>query len=154
KGVLEADRPIETLTTLLDQVEDRVDAIENALELSGLSNELWDTFEEIQTILEFAVRVRPLAQRNLLCLLSPNTTASEFDRLVSERMGRGEDVWLAREKRLSWKEPLSADDTLNALAQALAFEKSIFRFVQPAFWRLKKPLQARYDFSKLAVAPA
>ena len=28
------------------------------------------------------------------------------------------------------------------------------RFLQPAFWRLKKTLQARYDFSQHAVTPA
>src|SRR5206468_4471985 len=70
KGVLQADRPIETLSTYLDQAEDLLDVIESALELSGLPGELWGTFEEIQAILEFAVRVRPLAERNLLDVLT------------------------------------------------------------------------------------
>src|SRR5206468_4103369 len=51
-------------------------------------------------------------------------------------------------------EPLPADDTQNALAQALAFEKSIFRFFQLAFWRMKRTLQDRYDFAQHAVAPS
>jgi hypothetical protein len=37
KGVLQADRPLETLTKHLDQAEDLLDAIESALELSGLT---------------------------------------------------------------------------------------------------------------------
>src|SRR6185436_6498142 len=60
----------------------------------------------------------------------------------------------ALEKTAGWREPLPPDDTENALAQAQTLEKSIFRFLQPAFWRLKKTLQSRYDFSQHAVAPA
>ena len=154
KGVLEADRPIETLTTCLDQVEDLVDAIESALELSGLPDELWDTFEEIQVILEFAVRACPLAQRNLLNLLTSNPTAAAFDKLAGELGAGAQALAHAREKTVAWKEPLSPDDAQNALVQAQGFEKSIFRFLQPAFWRLKRTLEARYDFSQHAVAPA
>src|SRR6185312_11749371 len=82
KGVLEADRPLESLTKHLDQAEDLLDAIESALELSGLPGELWDTFAEIQAIVEFAVRVRPLAQRNLLGVLTNSPVAAAFDKLA------------------------------------------------------------------------
>ena len=40
KGVLQADRPIEALSTHIDQAEDLLDGIESALELSGLPGEL------------------------------------------------------------------------------------------------------------------
>jgi hypothetical protein len=49
RDILASDRPIESLTTALDESEDLLDAIETALELSGLPPELWDTFEEIRT---------------------------------------------------------------------------------------------------------
>jgi predicted DNA-binding WGR domain protein len=154
KGVLEADRPIEMLAKSIDQAEELVDAIENALELSGLPGELWDTIEEIQAILEFAVRVRPVGQRNLLGLLTSGSEAAAFEKLTRELDIKSEALQKARQKTAGWKEPLSQDDTQNALAQAQSFEKSIFRFLQPAFWRLKKTLQSRYDFSQHAVAPA
>jgi predicted DNA-binding WGR domain protein len=154
KGVLEADRPIEALTTGLDKSEDLLDAIENALELSGLPGELWDTFEEIQAILEFAVRVHPLAQRNLLGVLTHGADAAAFDKVTAELDKTSKALAQAQQKTAGWKEPLSPDDTQNALAQAQAFEKSIFRFLQPGFWRLKKTMQARYDFAQHAVAPA
>ncbi|MDB6034231.1 MAG: helicase, partial [Verrucomicrobiales bacterium] len=53
-----------------------------------------------------------------------------------------------------WREPLSPEDTQNALVQARGFESSFLRFLQPAYWRLRKTLQVRYDFSKHAVAPS
>jgi hypothetical protein len=154
KGVVQADRPIETLCALLDQAEDLLDAIESALELSGLPGELWDTFEEIQAILEFAARVRPLAERNLLGVLTGGPSAAAFEKLASELDAKAHALAQAQQKTVAWKDPLSLDDTQNALAQARAFEKSIFRFLQPGFWHLKKTLQRRYDFMQHAVAPA
>jgi predicted DNA-binding WGR domain protein len=153
KGVLQADRPLEALSKHLDEAEDLLDAIESALELSGLPGELWDTFEEIQTILEFSVRVRPLAERNLVGVLTHGPAEDTFTALATELDKKAKALQKAREKTAAWREPLSPDDTENALAQAQSFEKSIFRFLQPAFWRLKKTLQARYDFSQHAVAP-
>ncbi|EEF59341.1 AAA domain-containing protein [Pedosphaera parvula] len=155
KGILNADRPLEALGTCLEKAESLLDAVENALEMSRLPAELWDTIEEIQRILEFAVQVRPLAERGLLGLLNPNSPASNaFNSLGTELQEKGQTYSLAHEKVAGWKEPLTPDDTQNALAQARAFEKSIFRFLQPAFWRLRKTLQARYDFGRHAVAPS
>lgn len=154
RGVLEADRPLEALAAHLDQSEELLDAIESALELSGLPGELWDTFEEIRAILEFAVRVRPLAERNLAGVLTRSPDAAEFDALAAEFDDKSRALQQAREKASGWRDPISPDDTQNALAQARSFERSLFRFLQPAFWRLKKTLEARYDFSRHAVAPA
>ncbi|HLP77592.1 MAG TPA: WGR domain-containing protein, partial [Candidatus Paceibacterota bacterium] len=154
KGVLHADRPLEALSKHLDQAEDLLDAIESALELSGLPGELWDTFEEIQTILEFAVRVRPLAERNLIGVLTHGPAEQSFTALATDLDKKAKALEKAQAKTAGWREPLAPDDTENALAQAQAFEKSIFRFLQPSFYRLKKTLQARYDFSQHAVSPA
>ena len=72
--------------------------------MSGLPGELWDTFEEIQAILEFAVRVRPLAERNLLGVLTHGPAEQAFDALAADldkkakalAEGAGEDRRLAR----------------------------------------------------------
>ncbi len=154
KGILQADRPLEALLKNLDVAEDLLDGIESALELSGLPGELWDTFEEIQTILAFAVRIRPLAERNLLGVLTHGVVERSFSTLAADIDNKAKALHQAREKAVGWTDPLSPDDTQNALLQAKAFENSIFRFLQPAFWRLRKTLNARYDFSKHAVLPA
>jgi hypothetical protein len=80
--------------------------------------------------------------------------ASGFEALSRELDDRAQTLVKSKQKTGGWKEPLSPDDTANALEQARSYEKSIFRFVQPGFWRLKKLLQARYDFSHHAVAPS
>jgi DNA polymerase III delta prime subunit len=106
KGVLEADRPLETLSSGLDEAEDLLDAIESALELSGLPAELWDTFEEIQTILEFSVRARPLAERNLLSILTSGPAAIAFDKLAADLAAKARALALAQQKTTGWKEAL------------------------------------------------
>jgi predicted DNA-binding WGR domain protein len=153
RGVLQADRPIETMCALLDKAEELLDAIENALELSGLSGELWDTFEEIQVILGFATRARPLAQRNMLGILAGGPALAAFEKVSNELDEKARVLAQTQKKTVGWKQPLTPDDTQNALASAQAFEKSIFRFFQPSFWRLKKTLEQRYDFAQHAVAP-
>lgn len=153
KGVLQADRPLETLSAYLDQAEDLMDAIESALELSSLPGELWDTFEEIQAILEFAVQAHPLAERGMLGVLTKGPAAAEFDKMAGEMTERGQALVEAKEKTVAWKEPLSPDDTENALAQARGFERSFLRYLQPSYWRLKKTLQIQYDFTQHTVPP-
>src|SRR4030095_3956727 len=103
---------------------------------------------------EFSVRARPLAERNLLGVLTHGPTEQTFAATVSALDKKAQALVKAREKTGAWRELLSADDTENALVLAQGFEKSIFRFLKPAFWRLKKTLQERYDFSRHAVAPA
>ncbi|HSY42476.1 MAG TPA: DUF4011 domain-containing protein, partial [Candidatus Acidoferrum sp.] len=154
KGVLEADRPLEVLNKSLDRAGDLLDGIESALELSGLPAELRKTYADIQAVLDFAVQARPLAERNLLGVLTAGPTATSFESLAAEVDAKAQVLAQTRQKTGAWREPLSPDDTQNALVQARAFEKSFFRFLQPAFWRLKKTLQARYDFTQHAVAPA
>lgn len=154
KGVLEADRPIETLSTLLDTAEDLLEEIEKSLELSGLPDELWDTFEEIRAIVDFAVLVKPLADRQLLGVLAEGPGVGPFHAIAAELDEKARALAEARTKAAGWKDPLSPEDTANALAQASAFESSFLRYLQPAFWRLKKTLGARYDFARHAVAPS
>ncbi len=153
-GVLQADRPLETLCQHLDQAENLLDAIENALELSGLPGELWDSFAEIGAILDFAVVALPLAERNLLGVLTHGPAKQSFDALAADLDHQARTLNEIKQKTTGWRDPLSPDDTENALTQARSFEKSIFRFLQPSFWRLKKILAARYDFSQHAIAPA
>jgi predicted DNA-binding WGR domain protein len=155
RGVLQAERPLETLRDLLDRAESLLDSVESALELSGLASELWDTLEEIQAILAFASRVRRLTDKRFLGLLDPaGETAKRFAALAQQLDSRSRDYGRAREKAAGWKDPLSPDDTENALSQARAFEGSIFRFFQPAFWRLRRVLRARYDFRRHAAEPS
>jgi predicted DNA-binding WGR domain protein len=60
----------------------------------------------------------------------------------------------AREIAKHWHAPLSAEDAGTALEQAHRQEKSVFRFLNGSWRRLKKTVQAHYDFSAHTVAPS
>jgi predicted DNA-binding WGR domain protein len=53
-----------------------------------------------------------------------------------------------------WKEPLSKEDTLNALNLAKQQEGSFFSFFNGSWRALKKTLHGRYDFSQHAIKPS
>lgn len=152
-AVLRADRPIEALSRQLDRAEELLDAVQTALELTGLPGDLWDTFDEIEVLLGFCARVRPLAERNLLGVLTGDASGRRFDEAGLELDQQAAALEAARQKTSAWRDPFPPDDTANALALARSFEGSVLRFLQPGFWRLRKTLQARYDFTRHAVPP-
>lgn len=155
RDVIDSDRPLESIRTCLDKAESLLESVESALELSGLPAELWDTLEEINALLAFAARIRPLAERNLLGLLDPaSAEAQRFAALTAQLEEQQRAQTAAADKAAGWKNPLPPDDAQSALAQARGFDGSIFRFVQPGFWRLRKILRERYDFSRHAVLPS
>ena len=151
--VILADRPLETLTRQVDLAESLIEVIQSSFRASSLPPELWDTFEEIQSVLEFASRCQPLAERGLLGVLQLGPASAPFDALCATLDQAKQSHQSAATQSDGWRDPLSPSDTENARALAKSFEGSFFRFFNPAFYRLKKTLQSRYDFSRHAVPP-
>ncbi len=147
-------RPLENLQRRLDRIEALVDSIESSLELSGLPPELWETLPKIEGVVAFAVQLRPLAQRDQLSLLD---RAAPLSKTLAEKTAELADaeksLSVAREQNRHWRERLSAGDTAAALEAARGFENSILRVFQPSYWRLRKTIRTRYDFSAHAVEP-
>jgi len=153
-AVLDADRPVEALVTHLDQAEERLDAIEKMLERSGLRARLGNTWDEVHAAVEFASLAGPVADSNLLDVLTKGPAASDFDAAAAKLAEATRSLREAQERTSNWRDPLAPDDTQSALIQARAFERSLLRFLQPTFWRLRQTLRARYDFARHAVAPS
>ncbi|MGP0173466.1 AAA domain-containing protein [Pseudomonas sp. NCHU5208] len=59
-----------------------------------------------------------------------------------------------QEHALHWRERLSEEDTRAALALEEQVGDSLLRFFKPAWWRLRRELHRRYDFSQHAIAPS
>ena len=147
-------RPLERLRQHLDELEPLIDSLESSLELSGLPDELWDTLPEIGAIIDYAHRIRFLAQRGQLALLDPASPlslqlkqqATEFENVTAQ-------LKAIRENTVNWKDRLTPRDTTIALEAARKFENSFLRILQPAYWRLKKAVRNRYDYAQHAVEP-
>ncbi|QJE97133.1 DUF4011 domain-containing protein [Luteolibacter luteus] len=152
--VITRDHPLEGLAGSFDEVERKLDDLDDALQQTGLPAEHWDTLAEIGQLLGFANRLLPLAERGLLGLLdSSSERHAEFVKLVGDYQAKRQHLEAKRTKTANWTDKLPPEDTANALALAPKLQ-GVFKFLNPAWWRLRKVLNARYDFSKHAVAPA
>jgi superfamily I DNA and/or RNA helicase/predicted DNA-binding WGR domain protein len=151
--VITSDTPLDGLAARLDGAERQLDDLDDALRETGPGTEHWDTLAEIAQLLDFAVRLRPLAEGGLLDLLDPKSAHSEMlVRFRADHDVKSRDLESARAKTVHWIDKLSADDTTHALAIAPKVQ-GVFGFLNPAWWRLRKVMKARYDFSSHAVAP-
>jgi hypothetical protein len=153
-GVLLADGPLEALASGLVEAEELLETIKSELESAGLPGQLWESFAGIHAVLDFARRALPLAERELLGILARTKASKEFDALTARFEHAAHALRVAQENASAWRDPLSAFDTQSALEQARSFQKSLLRFVQPAYWRLRKTVHSRYDFTRHAVAPS
>ncbi|RBP41210.1 AAA domain-containing protein [Roseimicrobium gellanilyticum] len=155
--VLESERPIATLRESLDAVEDLLDSLESSLSLAGDAEAVKALpLGHFAGAVEFAHDARPLAERGLMAALdgSGNAKVTAFASLQKELQTKTDAHREAATKSEGWRDPLPPDDVQEAIAQAKATENSLFRFLKPTWWRLRKLMNARYDFSKHKVPPA
>ncbi|MCW1912801.1 WGR domain-containing protein [Luteolibacter sp. GHJ8] len=154
EAILQRDTPLDGLAERMDDCERRLDDLDDALQQTGLPVEHWDTLEEIGQLLGFAQRLLPIAERGLLDLLDGSGQRfAEFTKLAADFRNKRQELEGARAKTVNWRDKLTAEDT----ASARALEPNVrgfLKFLNPAWWRLRKVLASRYDFSKHAVAPS
>lgn len=146
-------RDLEASSSRLEDLEQRLSDLDDALQQTGLPMQHWDTLGEVAELLESTTRLLPLARKGLLSLLDANSqTTASFAKLCAEHTKKLKAFDAAQKKTTHWRDKLPADETQDALAQAEKLQ-GFLRFLNPAWWRLRKVLSARYDFSKHAVQP-
>jgi predicted DNA-binding WGR domain protein len=144
---------LEATPARLEDLEQRLSDLDDALQQTGLPMENWDTLDEVAQLLESTTRLLPLARKNLLGLLDCNsTTSGNFAKLCADYTKKHKALEAAQKKTTNWREKLPADETASALALAEKLQ-GVLAFLNPAWWRLRKVLNAAYDFSKHAVKP-
>ncbi len=154
KAVVQSDRPVEALGERIERAEALIDELEEAFSQSGLPEENWQSMREIETLLEFLLRVRPLAERDLLKLLDPQSRESI---LLSQRASDFEKkvhaCAKASSKTTHWSDKLPLDEALTALSLARKCQGSILAIFNPGWWRLRGVIKRRYDLNQHAVKP-
>jgi superfamily I DNA and/or RNA helicase/predicted DNA-binding WGR domain protein len=144
---------LETPASRLEDLEQRLGDLEDALLQTGLPMEHWDTLGEVGQLLEFTTRLLPLARKGSLDLLDANSqTTAALVRLCGDFKKKAKALEAAQKKTTNWREKLPAEETADALAQAEKLQGGL-RFLHPAWWRLRRILHQRYDFSRHAVKP-
>ncbi len=149
-----SEGPLENLAERFDEAERMLDDLIDALAETTLPTEDWNTLDEVAAVLSFSEKLLPLANHRLLDLLDPaSARAAAFQALLKEHDIKAGELREALAKTLHWKDKLNTEDTAAALAITPKLT-GIFRFLNPDWWRLRKVMAGRYDFSKHAVAPS
>lgn len=144
---------LETSPSRLEELEQQLSDLDDALQQAGVPMEHWDTLGEVAQLLESTVNILPLARNNLLGLLDDKSSASaSFSKLCTDYAKKRKSLEATRKKTANWREKLAPDETASALAQAEKLQ-GFLSFLNPAWWRIRKVLKAAYDFSKHAVKP-
>lgn len=147
--VFQADRPLDTIRRGLSEVEPLVDHLQSAVSSVPLFSAQAGTFQQFADLMEICRRLRPLAERNLFDLLDARSSLSgELDGLVRGEKEKEAELEKASRLAEAWIQKLSPENCDLALSQAESFERKIFPWLSPDYWRLRKILKANYDFAK------
>lgn len=148
------ERPLDEAARQLEEAQKALDQVVASLEATGLPQVQWDEMGEARQLVNYAFLVQPLAERNLLALLAPDTSSSRaFLQRSADLQAALQARQAAREAAGAWKERLPRGEIAAALELAKSLESSFFSFLKPAWWRLRRILNARYDFASHVVKP-
>ncbi|HEY4061896.1 MAG TPA: AAA domain-containing protein [Puia sp.] len=143
---------------LLEEVEEGVRRSGVVLEDDRSRNtarlETEEAFQQLKSLVQFAVLLYPLARAGRPGLADPDTEeAKQLEREMYQYRRLQEAHQLALQKNTYWKDKLSEQDLANALSLAIRNEGSLRGFLNGSWQKLKKRLHQQYDLSAHSVAP-
>jgi predicted DNA-binding WGR domain protein/very-short-patch-repair endonuclease len=153
-AVLEAERPTQLVSDRVEVAIGQLAAVTAALGRSGVPDRHWRTLREAAALAGWGGALEWLARRDLLGLLEERSEASRALAAARRSLAAArEALETARGGTQRWIQKLPAQDLPAALEQAAALEGRWTSIFQPAWWRLRKVLRARYAFAQHAVPP-
>lgn len=148
------DQAIVQTKKLCQRTLEQLEQLESVVAQSGIAAEHWSTFECFEQLLDFLKRLSPLANDANLQLLDARSARTLYFRKALTQIGEKQaELEAANARTVHWKNKLTAEESWIALPQAQGLQANALRWLTPAYWRLRKLLNTRYDFSKHAVRP-
>lgn len=155
KEALTQEHPINYIKQLAEQLEDLFEFISNELSIANIPDNLKEHFLIIKELVTDAYRFKPYAENgNLFLYDSNNPSTKQFEGVVYDYKELKNKVEQASKKNGNWKNKFSEGDLQSAKEQLTAFQSSIFSFLNPGFWKLKKTIKSSYDFSRHDIKPS
>jgi len=150
-----AEQPHRMLDAALGQALDLLDLVERGLAGAPIAREQMAHPARLKSLVQFAVLLHPLVQTDNFRLADPSGEETRtFIRRFNEYKSQQESYQEALRKNIHWKEKLFEQDLSQALELAAKQEKAFLNFLNGGWQKLKKQLQACYDFSAHAVKPS
>ena len=145
---------MELITGVLLTTEKCFNNIEASLGRCGVPRQQWQTLAAARSLVEYAKAVFPVASIGRMDLLDGDSPAAHEFATAEDRFGGQQRVVAeAQAATAAWRQKLPAAEAPVALEQAKSFERSLFAWLQPAWWRLRRILNQSYDFRKHVVRP-
>ncbi len=141
---VETKRALETLEVLLAT---------SALHVAGRPD-----VQQLSARMKLLQTLQPLIIEKALRLLdSASEARKRFDLAVGELKDLAAVTQRALTAASGWSKPLPSEEVSTALTRARQFEASffsrLFAFLSPAWWQLRRVLNASFDFASRAVRP-
>lgn len=152
--ILDDNNPKALILKYLDEtvvlLDDFVEMVDN-LDEPGLEEKL---FEDWLNEFSFAGELKGLIESDTIEVLSPKSSeAKEFEKLQSQVKKRQKDLEKQCIENKHWKQKFSFEDTCSALNNWTNYAASIFRFLNPGYYKLKKLITHAYNFEAHKVKP-
>lgn len=80
-------------------------------------------------------------------------SASEFDALLQVLQNTKQKLAKLDNETKNWRLKLSAEDTQAALSQWTKYESSFLKYINPAYYKLKKNIESAYNFTAHKIKP-
>jgi hypothetical protein len=150
----DVDHPLELISGVLQDVQRHFEAVETSLGRSGVPREQWQTLATARSLVDYAKEVSLVAQIGRVDLLDPKSAAAtHFGKSRRQVRRQAEALAEAQASTTSWRKKLPADEVQLAIEQAKVFEQGLFAWLRPAWWRLRRILNASYDFRAHVIRP-
>jgi len=149
------DRPLAAVHELLPRCKTALAAVRAELQPIDVPAECLETVARILQLVDYATELSGLAELELLGVLKPKSDLAK--RLAAFRKklnAKEQQSTRARAATTGWRHKLPPADTRAALDQSRRQERSLLRFLQPSWWKLRGLLRRNYDFETHDVRPA
>ncbi len=154
QALVQSDNAHTQLEKMCVSAEALLDQIEPSLESQAgvVKNE-----QALQAAIRGATHCKHLIETNLIAHLDLLQVGSpshvDLQELLKKFSVEQASLYDAESANTFWSEKFSFVDTESALALSMRLEASFLRWLQPAWWNLRKQMNARYGFSKHAIRP-
>jgi DNA polymerase III delta prime subunit len=149
------DRPLTAIHELLPGIKAAIERILAELQPLDLPPECWESLDKARLLVDYAARLSNFAEQEVLGILKPKSDlAKKLTAFRKKYTAKEQEVAKARLATSGWRQKLSPADTRSALEQAKRQERSLLRFLQPSWWRLRRLMQRSYDFGTHQLRPA
>ncbi len=154
-GILEQEHPQTQLQQAIKQSEQWITQLQEIIKKYNIAADKSSLLKQLRELILDSVLLRPLAENdNLELVKKQNEKAKKFDKAIADYQQKQKTAKQAEEANQHWQQKFTEQDLSNALPIADKNESAFFSFLNGSWRKLKKEINASYNFSAHQVKPS